>query len=105
MRFTWFNLMPWPYLPDYFREKNHSVWRSWCKMPASLGAAGKILFPIPERGLAGRLCRIKARTLVIWGESDKLISPMENARSSGESCDRRNSLTYPSFLATATGFT
>ena len=26
MRFTWFNLMPWPYLPDDFREKNHSVW-------------------------------------------------------------------------------
>ena len=26
MRFTWFNLMPWPYLPEDFREKNHSVW-------------------------------------------------------------------------------
>jgi alkanesulfonate monooxygenase SsuD/methylene tetrahydromethanopterin reductase-like flavin-dependent oxidoreductase (luciferase family) len=26
MRFTWFNLMPWPYLPDDFREKHHSVW-------------------------------------------------------------------------------
>src|SRR5215467_3447562 len=26
MRFTWFNLMPWPYLPDDFREKNRSVW-------------------------------------------------------------------------------
>jgi len=38
-----------------------------------LGAAGKILFPIPERGLSGRLYRIKAKTLLIWGESDKLI--------------------------------
>jgi alkanesulfonate monooxygenase SsuD/methylene tetrahydromethanopterin reductase-like flavin-dependent oxidoreductase (luciferase family) len=26
MRFTWFNLMPWPYLPADFREKNRSVW-------------------------------------------------------------------------------
>src|SRR5579871_6326839 len=26
VRFTWFNLMPWPYLPDDFREKNRSVW-------------------------------------------------------------------------------
>ena len=26
MKFTWFNLMPWPYLPEDFREKNHSVW-------------------------------------------------------------------------------
>ena len=26
MKFTWFNLMPWPYLPDDFRETNRSVW-------------------------------------------------------------------------------
>jgi len=41
-----------------------------------LGMAGKILFPIPERGLADRLYRIKARTVVIWGESDRLIPPI-----------------------------
>ena len=41
-----------------------------------LGAAGKILFPIPERGLASRLYRIKARTMLIWGESDKLVPPV-----------------------------
>src|SRR5947208_3450165 len=26
MRFTWFNLMPWPHLPDDFRQQNRSVW-------------------------------------------------------------------------------
>src|SRR5579859_7446662 len=26
LKFTWFNLMPWPYLPDDFREKHRSVW-------------------------------------------------------------------------------
>jgi alkanesulfonate monooxygenase SsuD/methylene tetrahydromethanopterin reductase-like flavin-dependent oxidoreductase (luciferase family) len=26
MKFVWFNLMPWPYLPDDFRTKHHSVW-------------------------------------------------------------------------------
>jgi hypothetical protein len=26
MKFTWFNLMPWPHLPEDFREKHHSVW-------------------------------------------------------------------------------
>jgi pimeloyl-ACP methyl ester carboxylesterase len=41
-----------------------------------LGMAGKILFPIPERGLASRLYRIKAKTLLIWGDSDRLISPV-----------------------------
>lgn len=40
-----------------------------------LGTAGKILFPIPERGLSQRLYRIKARTLVIWGDADTLIVP------------------------------
>ena len=41
-----------------------------------LGLAGRILFPIPERGLAGRLHRIRARTVIIWGDSDRLIPPV-----------------------------
>jgi pimeloyl-ACP methyl ester carboxylesterase len=40
-----------------------------------LGMAGRILFPIPERGLQQRLYRIKAKTLIVWGDSDKLIPP------------------------------
>jgi pimeloyl-ACP methyl ester carboxylesterase len=41
-----------------------------------LGAAGKVLFPIPDRGLASRLYRIKAKTVLIWGDSDRLIPPV-----------------------------
>src|SRR4030095_211978 len=41
-----------------------------------LGMAGRILFPIPERGLAGRLYRIKARTVIVWGDSDRLVPPV-----------------------------
>jgi len=41
-----------------------------------LGMAGKILFPIPERGLSERLYRITARTILVWGDSDKLIAPV-----------------------------
>ncbi|MGH6992632.1 MAG: alpha/beta fold hydrolase, partial [Caulobacteraceae bacterium] len=41
-----------------------------------MGMAGKILFPIPERGLATRLYRVKAKTLLIWGKSDRLIPPV-----------------------------
>ena len=40
-----------------------------------LGMAGRILFPIPERGLAQRLYRIKAKTVIVWGDSDRLIPP------------------------------
>jgi pimeloyl-ACP methyl ester carboxylesterase len=38
-----------------------------------MGMAGKILFPIPDRGLSQRLYRIKAKTVLIWGDGDKLI--------------------------------
>jgi len=40
-----------------------------------LGMAGKLLFPIPERGLADRLYRVRARTALIWGDADRLIVP------------------------------
>jgi len=41
-----------------------------------LGMAGKILFPVPERGLATRLYRIRAKTLLIWGDDDKYVAPV-----------------------------
>lgn len=41
-----------------------------------MGMAGKILFPVPDRGLSDRLYRIKAKTLLVWGASDKLIPPV-----------------------------
>ena len=41
-----------------------------------LGMAGRILFPIPERGLQQRLYRIKAKTVIVWGDSDRLIPPV-----------------------------
>lgn len=40
-----------------------------------LGMAGRILFPIPERGLSTRLYRIKAKTVIVWGDSDRMIPP------------------------------
>ena len=38
-----------------------------------LGMAGKLLFPIPERGLKDRIHRIQARTLLVWGDSDRIF--------------------------------
>jgi len=40
-----------------------------------LGMAGKLLFPIPDRGLAERLYRLRARTTLVWGDADRLIDP------------------------------
>jgi pimeloyl-ACP methyl ester carboxylesterase len=38
-----------------------------------LTMASKLLFPVPDRGLAERLYRIRARTLIVWGEDDRMI--------------------------------
>lgn len=38
-----------------------------------MGCAGRLLFPIPDRGLRKRLYRIKAPTTLIWGENDRLV--------------------------------
>jgi len=38
-----------------------------------LGTAGKILFPIPNRRLSKRIHRIGVPTMLLWGESDRLI--------------------------------
>jgi pimeloyl-ACP methyl ester carboxylesterase len=40
----------------------------------SLGCTGKFTWPIPDRGLAKRLHRIRAETLIVWGRQDRLIS-------------------------------
>jgi pimeloyl-ACP methyl ester carboxylesterase len=42
----------------------------------NLSAAGKFLWPIPDRGLKKRLHRIVAPTLLVWGASDRLVPPI-----------------------------
>jgi pimeloyl-ACP methyl ester carboxylesterase len=41
----------------------------------SLACTGKFAWPIADRGLAKRIHRIAAPTLIIWGESDGVIAP------------------------------
>ena len=38
-----------------------------------LGMAGKLTFPIPDRGLSDRLYRVTAKTQLIWGERDRMV--------------------------------
>ena len=38
------------------------------------GATGKFVWPIPDKGLKKRLHRVKAPTLIVWGEDDALVS-------------------------------
>jgi pimeloyl-ACP methyl ester carboxylesterase len=39
----------------------------------ALGCTGKFAWPIPDRGLAKRLHRITAPTLIVWGQADRLM--------------------------------
>jgi pimeloyl-ACP methyl ester carboxylesterase len=41
-----------------------------------LATAGKFLWPIPDKGLHKRLHRIKAATLILWGQTDGLVPPI-----------------------------
>ena len=59
-----------------------------------LGMAGKLLFPIPDRGLAERLYRIRARTLLIWGENDRL-TPLPYAHAFREAIAGARLVTIP----------
>ena len=54
MKFTWFNLMPWPYLPDDFREKHHSV---WVDIPNTLYDPQKGTFRLSPVHGSTRICR------------------------------------------------
>ena len=44
------------------------------RMP-DLAAAGKFLWPLPDKGLARRAYRIKAPTLILWGQQDQINPP------------------------------
>lgn len=48
-----------------------------------MGTAGKILFPIPNRGLAHRLYRIVCPTTLVWGAQDRMY-PLAYAERYGE---------------------
>ena len=40
----------------------------------AIGCTAKFVWPIPDKGLAKRLHRIEAPTLIVWGKQDRLVS-------------------------------
>jgi pimeloyl-ACP methyl ester carboxylesterase len=39
----------------------------------SMACTGKFVWPIPDKGLKKRIHRIKAPTLIVWGQEDRLV--------------------------------
>jgi pimeloyl-ACP methyl ester carboxylesterase len=42
----------------------------------AMGATGKFLWPIPDKGLKKRIHRVQAPTLLLWGKEDRLVPPV-----------------------------
>jgi pimeloyl-ACP methyl ester carboxylesterase len=73
-----------------FHDSSSSIARELMTMPTdpdaqlevvlertqNFSAAGKFLWPIPDKGLKKRIHRIVVPTLVLWGASDRLVPPI-----------------------------
>ncbi|MDO8433795.1 MAG: alpha/beta hydrolase [Candidatus Binatus sp.] len=59
-------------MPENSDELREAILRRF----GALASTSHFIHPIPERGLARRLRRIKAPTLIIWGAQDKLTPPV-----------------------------
>jgi pimeloyl-ACP methyl ester carboxylesterase len=42
----------------------------------AMGATGKFIWPLPDKGLKKRIHRVKVPTLLIWGKDDRLVPPV-----------------------------
>ena len=42
----------------------------------AMGATGKFIWPLPDKGLKKRIHRVTAPTLLVWGEDDHLVPPV-----------------------------
>ena len=61
-----------PYVPPRGTPPSSEIMVERTKSLASLG---KFIWPLPDKGLKKRMHRIKSPTLLLWGESDRLVPP------------------------------
>ena len=59
-------------MPTETAARNEAILRRF----GALASTAHFIHPIPERGLARRLRRIKAQTLILWGAQDSLTPPV-----------------------------
>lgn len=66
-----------PVIPTLFKPpaNEDEMAENYYYQLANFSATGKFIWPIPDKGLKKRLHRIKAPTLLLWGEQDKLTPP------------------------------
>jgi pimeloyl-ACP methyl ester carboxylesterase len=42
----------------------------------AMGATGKFIWPLPDKGLKKRIHRVRVPTLLVWGQDDRLVPPV-----------------------------
>jgi pimeloyl-ACP methyl ester carboxylesterase len=57
-------------LPEDHAERADAI----AAMTWAMGCTAKFVWPVPDRGLARRLHRVTAPTLIVWGSDDALVS-------------------------------
>lgn len=55
----------------------------------AMGATGKFIWPIPDKGLRKRIHRVTAPTLLLWGEADRLVPRAYAKEFAGRLADTR----------------
>jgi pimeloyl-ACP methyl ester carboxylesterase len=87
---NWMSMLPADLAPLVFAEPEGPLAKQMFAVPAdpeaavdaqiqmiwSLACTGKFVWPIPDKGLAKRLHRITAPTLIVWGRQDGLVPPV-----------------------------
>lgn len=63
------------YLEHHYRRPRGYDETEWqIVMARAAAAAARLLWPLPDRGLAKRLYRLRQPTLIIWGADDRVVS-------------------------------
>jgi pimeloyl-ACP methyl ester carboxylesterase len=63
-------------MPKIDPEDRESQARATLEREKAMSATGKFIWPIADKGLKKRIHRIKAPTLIVWGDKDGLIPPV-----------------------------
>jgi pimeloyl-ACP methyl ester carboxylesterase len=75
--------------PSLFADPNGAAAQQFFAIPSDPGkrvdalaqfvwsqaCTGKFVWPVPDRGLKHRIHRVAAPTLIVWGDSDRIIAP------------------------------
>ena len=70
-------------------EEAEAAAQARTRLTWAMGATGKFIWPIPDKGLKKRIHRVTAPTLLVWGEDDRLVPRAYAKEFAGRLADTR----------------